>query len=111
MPLSAKTVGHGGSYGGNLAAGARQLYPHTFHAVLASSSVVKFLVGTEAWERNKYFSAIAIGRSIAEVASPRCQQAVAAAVNVLSSPFSRTVEGRAQLAATAGYALGTAGAR
>ena len=89
---------------GSVAAYMRQRYPETFHAVLASSSVVKYLFGSEAWERNKYFSAIAIGRSIAEVGSPRCQQAVAAAFGALQGKLAWSNSGRAQLAAAAGCA-------
>lgn len=108
VPRSAKNVGYGGSYSGNVAAYMRLRYPHTFHAVLASSSVVKFLFGTEAWERNKYFSAISIGNSLAEVGGARCQQAVAAALGALQGPLWRTKEGRAQLATAARCAhLGT----
>lgn len=104
VPRSAKNVGYGGSYTGSVAAYMRLRYPQTFHAVLASSSVVKFLFGTEAWERNKFFSAISIGNSIAEVASPSCKNAVAAGLTALRSPAGRTNEGRLQLAAAAGCA-------
>lgn len=102
VPRSARNVGYGGSYTGSVAAYARLVYPNTFHAVLASSSVVKFLIGTEAWDRSKYDSAIAIGRSIAEVASVRCQQAVAAGVGALQGPLAWSNSGRVQLAAAAG---------
>ncbi len=105
VPRSAKNVGYGGSYSGNVAAYMRLRYPHTFHAVLASSSVVKFLFGTEAWERNKYFSAISIGNSLAEVGGARCKQAVAAAFGALQGPLWRTKDGRAQLATAARCAL------
>lgn len=104
VPRSAKNVGYGGSYTGSVAAYMRLRYPQTFHAVLASSSVVKFLFGTEAWERTKFFSAISIGNSIAEVASPSCKNAVAAGLTALRSPAGRTNEGRLQLAAAAGCA-------
>ena len=105
MPRSAKNVGYGGSYTGSVAAYMRLRYPHTFHAVLASSSVVKFLVGTEAWDRSKFWSAISVGNSIAEVASKTCQQKVAAGLAALNSPLARTADGRAMLASASGCAI------
>ena len=104
VPRSAKNVGYGGSYTGSVAAYMRLRYPHTFHAVLASSSVVKFLVGTEAWDRSKDWSSISIGNSIAEVASKTCQQKVAAGLAVLQGPLGQTKEGRALIASAAGCA-------
>ncbi len=104
MPRSAKNVGYGGSYTGSVAAYMRLRYPHTFHAVLASSSVVKFLVGTEAWDHSKDWSSISIGNSIAEVASKSCQQKVAAGMAVLQGPLGQTKEGRALIASAAGCA-------
>ena len=52
----AATVCYGGSYGGNLAAYLRLRYPKVFHASLASSAVVKFLMPAAPYQRTKYGS-------------------------------------------------------
>lgn len=92
--------------GGSLAAWARLLHPRTFQASLASSSVVRFMVGTQSFERLKWDSAQAITRSVREVGGEACAARVALGFAALQGRLSWTNDGRAQLAAAARCAGG-----
>lgn len=104
MPRSAASVAYGGSYGGSLAAWARLLHPRTYQATLASSSVVRFMVGTESFERLKYETAQAMTRYVREVGGEACAARVALGFAALQGRLAWTNDGRAQLATAAGCA-------
>ena len=101
VPRTAASVASGGSYGGSLAAWARLLYPTTFQASLASSSVVRFMVGTESYQRLKRDTSDAMTRHLRAVGGAACAARVALGFATLQGRASWTSEGRAQLAAAA----------
>ena len=101
MPHTAATVGYGGSYGGSLAAWARLLYPQTFQAALASSSVVRYMAGGESFQRTRYETWRAVTASVRAVGGAACAARVALGFATLQGRASWSGEGRAQLAAAA----------
>ena len=103
MPRTAATVAHGGSYAGSLAAWARVLHPRTFHASLASSSVVRMMMGSRSYQEIKFDTSNEMSAHVRQLGGAEC--------GVLQGPLQWSHEGRLTLAAAARWVAAAAACR
>lgn len=101
MPRGAFTLAYGGSYAGSLATYARQLYPHLYNGAHASSSVVKMVLPTRAYEAIKPDSYSAMSASLRDAGGETCALYAKAAFEGLQF-LQGSVAGRLQLGAAVG---------